>query len=717
MKNLSKNSKFKIVIALLITFGLILIATLLFINTHKNNVYTNSLGISYVAKVEGKSYLVYENGQFKEKFLKGVNIGAAKPGYFPGELGITKDDYYRWFAYISEMNADVIRVYTTMKPDFYEALYNFNQKSKKPLYLIHGVWVNEENINSLADGYNPKIKDAFIDDSKQIIDIIHGNAEVEEQPGLAYGNYRADVSKYVIGWILGIEWYPDFIDGTNNKNPQKNSYSGEYLFANKAPAFECFMAEVGNEVIKYETEKYKTQRPLAFSNWATTDTLKHPNEPSDKEDSSTFNSELIKNTDKFDSGLFASYHIYPYYPDFINYDLKYRELKDKAGKINTYRAYLRDIMTQHTMPVIISEFGLASSRGKTHEEINRGYNQGGHDEAEQGNMNASMLSDIYNEGYSGAILFSWQDEWFKRTWNTMDYDVAERRPYWSNAQTNEQEFGLLAFDPGAKTSICYVDGDISDWKNISPIFANDTLKLWVNSDEKYMYFRVNKKNFDPSKDKLYLPIDTIKNQGNTKSNEFDLTFDKPADFLIVINGEKNSKILVDSYYDSFYYSYAKQLGMIPIDKTNEIKNGGKFNNISLCLNKELTLPQENKVIPFSQYTTGILKLGNGNPKNEKFNSLTDFSYSGDEIEIRIPWALINVSDPSSLKVIDDMYGNKGIKHLKIDGINVGVISDDGTSKTSPSMNSYTWKAWDMPTYHERLKPSYFIMQKAFGELK
>ena len=47
---------------------------------------------------------------------------------------------------------------------------------------------------------------------------------------------------------------------------------------------------------------------------------------------------------------------------------------------------------------------------------------------------------------AGGLVFSWHDEWFKRTWNTMDYDHPDRRPFWDNIQTNEQHFGLLCFD-------------------------------------------------------------------------------------------------------------------------------------------------------------------------------------------------------------------------------------------------------------------------------
>ncbi len=123
-------------------------------------------------------FLIYEGGQWKEFFVKGVNIGAAKPGSFPGDLNITKEEYLRWFKYIKEMNANAIRVYTTLMPEFYEALYQFNLNRKDPLYLMHGVWVNEEDTITLLNAYedNEKILNEFIKDGQDIVDIIHGNA-------------------------------------------------------------------------------------------------------------------------------------------------------------------------------------------------------------------------------------------------------------------------------------------------------------------------------------------------------------------------------------------------------------------------------------------------------------------------------------------------------------------------------------------------------------
>ena len=75
---------------------------------------------------------------------------------------------------------------------------------------------------------------------------------------------------------------------------------------------------MGDALIKHEAETYKFQVPLAFSNWIPTDPLTHPNEPHFDEDKATVNTENVK-CRNFGPGMFASYHIYPYYPDSLNY--------------------------------------------------------------------------------------------------------------------------------------------------------------------------------------------------------------------------------------------------------------------------------------------------------------------------------------------------------------------------------------------------------------
>ncbi len=704
--------------ALIVSCILVVILGAIYVMTKKDNVYEED-GVKYISKIEGTSFFVYYDGKWEKKFLKGVNIGAAKPGYFPGELAITKEEYLRWFQHISEMNAEVIRVYTTLKPAFYDALLEYNQKAEKPLYLIQGVWVKEETMAELNDAYanGEQIKNDFIKDATDLVDVLHGNATLPVKNGFASGEYKSDVSQYVIGWLMGIEWDPYFVQGTNDNNPERTSYTGSYLYTEGASPFEAVLCEVGDKTLVYEASNYQMTRAISFNNWLTTDMLDHPNEPNAKEDMAEFNMEHIKAQPVYKSGLFASYHIYPYYPDFLNHQKEYITFKDEDGEIDAYRAYLKDLIKEHTMPVLVAEFGVPASRGKAHDSLYSGFDQGDHSETEQGEILTKLLEDIYSEGYCGAIVFVWQDEWFKKTWNTMDLDLSDSRPYWSNPQTNEQEFGLLAFDPGEE-SVCDVDGDISEWDGDEPVSSTDNATVYVKSDEKYVYLMVKTTDFDFSKDSLYIPVDTIPGQGNTVDKAANISFECAADFVIRINGEKNSRITVDSYYDSFYYLYAEQFNMIAKNSGYVKKSNGIFNSMYLCLSRAVYLPVDKTTIPFSQYETGLLTYGDANPIHENYNSLADFCYKDGNIEIRIPWQLLNVMDPSTKQIMSDLYKNKGIVAEKTEGMyfGVGIVKNEATSSLQIGMKYYTWDAWTLPTYHERLKPSYYILLKAFADI-
>ena len=109
-----------------------------FFNKNKNSnlIIENDLSfvtngnVKYRIKAEGNFFNFYDKGKWEKKFLKGVNIGASTPGIFPGELTVSYNEYYSWFEQISKMNANCIRVYTTMRPQFYNALYDFNKKAE-----------------------------------------------------------------------------------------------------------------------------------------------------------------------------------------------------------------------------------------------------------------------------------------------------------------------------------------------------------------------------------------------------------------------------------------------------------------------------------------------------------------------------------------------------------------------------------------------------------
>lgn len=677
-------------------------------------------GVSYRFRAKGDYFYVYEDGDWQQMFMRGVNIGATEPGLFPGDLTISYDTYYRWFGYISEMNCNCIRVYTLMPPQFYQALGDFNSKAKNKLYLFQGIWVNEEDIERLSDTYaeNEKILNDFTADAINLVNVIHGKAKIAETAGEAYGSYTTDVSQWLVGWIVGIEWDPNFVINTDNQHPDKKDYDGEYLYTQTASPFEAFLCRVGDALVKHETEQYKFQTPLAFSNWITTDPLIHPNEPHEDEDKATVNTENVKYRN-FGPGMFASYHIYPYYPDSLNYQEDYLQNIDDSGKVNTYAAYLADLKLAHTVPIIVAEFGIPTSRGMGHESV-MGYNQGKVDEKDQGKMLIDMLGCIEDAKYAGGIVFTWQDEWFKRTWNNVMFDIADRRPFWSNIQTTEQCFGLMAFDPGKDQMACYVDGDVSEWKDAEPVVTTNQGKLYVKSDERYLYLMLDADKYNFDKDTLLIPLNTIADQGNRTSSQYNAAFDKEADFLIYINGKNNSHIYVDRYYDAFnfYFLESKKLGDIPKEENANRKNSGLFDSMRMCYGYNLTVKGTGENVKDKVYETGKLQYGNGNPEADDYRSLSDFCYADGKLEIRIPWQLLNIMDPSGKQQIADFWKTQVISAQSYTGFDIGFGYRSGDNNLSVSLSgNYTYTGWNTPTWHERLKPAYYELQAYFEKFK
>ena len=87
------------------------------------------------------------------------------------------------------------------------------------------------------------------------------------------------------------------------------------------------------------------------------------------------------------------------------------------------------------------------------------------------------------------------------------------------------------------------------------------------------------------------------------------------------------------------------------------------------LSNEITLPKTNEVIPFSTYDAGKLLHGNSNSESPDFNNIADFYIGGGFVEIRIPWLLLNVMDPSTKQVIGDFGDLPYFEEEAIDGTN------------------------------------------------
>lgn len=684
-----------------------------------------SAPIEHMVRQEGKQIQIARDGRWEDFEIRGVDLGAGIPGHFATDYAIDKDTYLRWFDQMKAMGANVVRVYILQSPAFYDALLEYNQNNPDPLYVLHGVWVNDYVQNSHADAFDEEFIERFKEDIATVIDVIHGRRVVELGRGSASGTYESDVSQWVLGYLLGVEWEGRTVAYTDMEQAERASYQGDYIKTSPdATAFEAMLAEVGDWAFRYETDRYREQRLVAFSNWPTTDPIEYPEAlRTFFEKVAEVDVEHLDFTENVRTGTFASYHIYPYYPDYLRYLSEYYLQRDPQGNVNTYYTYLRTINEHHSVPVVISEFGVPTSRGKAQRDANTGRDQGGMSELDQGYAIASCYRDIRDAGCAGSCIFTWQDEWFKRTWNTMESVDLQKTPFWSDYQTNEQYFGLLSFDPGDERCVSYVDGDAEEWGEEDVLGASEGRSISMKYDEKFVYLMVRGADVGPEVP-LYLAIDTTQKSGSRTCAAPDLAFDRAADFVVALTGPADSRVLVQERsctlratslletagIDPFVDPPAKDTdAFVPVEML--LQTLSDYSGLEADIAGEGVSGEDGGTV-YQTFETGKLVCGNANPVSPEFNSLADFCYGSDEaggfVEVKLPWQLLNFANPSEMNIHDDYYDNYGVEYQSIDRMYVGA----GDGARPIELKEAELRGWGgNVTYHERLKPSYYLVQR------
>lgn len=664
-----------------------------------------------VSYAKDQSLYVKENNSYKKIVIRGVNIGASIPGKYVTDYSIPYDRYLSWFKKIADMGANTVRVETIYNDDFYNALYDYNKKNSKKLYLIQGISLDTYTLNSHYNGYDRQFYNELIKQAENAVDVVHGRKKLTMSK-YGKGNYKKDISDYVLGYVVGNQWVADTIIYTNNKMSTKKGYTGKYIKTTKeVTPYETMLAKVMDQMINYEVLKYHKQRTISFINTPETD----PVTPIPKiEEDETIDEEVLYPTtlkyyysklvnldishlenQKNYQGLFASYNVSSYYPDYLNYEKKEYE--------DTYQAYLEKLTTHHKMPVVITEFAYSTSRGVSSNVDDKYGNLGGMTEEEQGESLVKAYQAIINAKSAGGIISTWQDEWDKRSWNTIEKVDIRKSIYWSDVQTSNQGLGILTFDPGKKESVCYVDGEVKEWKTKDKIIDNEDYSLSMKQDEKYLYFYVNDKKKTNSI--FYIPIDITPKSGAKSSSLHNLTFNRDADFLLEINKEEG-ELFVQEYYNVLEAIDGYETNNKNSYENPPKKNSTKFDSIYLLLEEYGTNFFGRNYQKSVKINTGKLTYGNANPKAKNYNSQADFYRKGNNIEIRIPWQLLNFSDPSTMQIHDDYYKNYGVSNITINKMYVGI-----SNKKNIALKPYKLRPWDLSiTYHERLKKSYEIIK-------
>jgi hypothetical protein len=675
-------------------------------------------GLKLPARVQGQMLAAATQDGFVPRFWAGVNLGSTVPGTQPGEVAATRADYDRWLEGMGDLGARVVRIYTILRPAFYDALASYNEEhSDKPLFFIQGVWIPEEEFLSTGNAYAPAVTDGFKAEIADAVAVVHGDAELPERPGHAGGEYTADVSGWLLAFSIGVEWDPHAVQSTDELNDGQGPYQGRYFTSSsQATPMESWLASM----LDYTADRDAARgwsRPLTFTNWLTLDPLDHPYEPLPEEDLVSVDATRVAATDAWPGGFFASYHAYPYYPDFMRMTPEYQTYeRPRDGEVDPYSGYLHALKQHHgDQAVMVTEVGVPSSLGNAHLGP-LGRDQGDHSEQEALAINEELLRNIAEEGYAGGILFEWTDEWFKFTWNTVDYELpADRRQLWRNDLNNEERFGLIATEPASKP-VVVLDGKEDEWAdNDSQVIAEsrgEVREVRAVKDEQYLYLRLL---LDEDESWREHPVTVgldVRPGGNRGLPGHDGVYSE-ADVAVVVGPEDSAEIFQAAWWEPTRIQYGLGLGYIPADADDMKQGSGAWVHPMQILNRPYTVPANGEKRPPEVREIEQVGLGNGDPESDDFDVRTLVAAEGKVIELRLPWALLGFADPSSVKLFEAQPKGE-VRTLDVERVGIAVVAEGGELLTT---SGYAWEPWQGVTWHERRKAGFDDLGATMRELQ
>ena len=633
--------------------------------------------------VVGDRLGVWDGQQYKPVFIKGVNLGVAVPGTQAGELAATREQYDRWFEQMGKLGLNAIRVYTLHYPRFYDAVAHYNNAHPRaPLYVLHGVWLDEEN--PTADFFD--MTDGFDTGIKEVLDCAHGNKTIAERRGRAHGAYRTDISRWIIGWIIGREMIPEEVGLTNQKHAEHTVHHGEAVSMPNGTPLEAWLTERLDGLVLYERENYRVERPVSVASWPTLDPLHHPTEDENsEEDSESLDFENIDTTHA-PGGYFASYHAYPYYPDFVTREPAYQQVSDRDGP-NSYQGYLNDLKRHYaTHPLLIAEYGVPTSWGNAHYGA-AGMDHGGENETQQGDAAVRGMINTLDAHCAGGAFFAWIDEWWKRTWIVDELALPrDRYRLWHNITSAEQNFGLIAFDIGAPK--------FTRWPKTSG--ADRIRELRADYDAEYFYVRLKLDAALPDGDTLTIGFDTYGDDlGESRLPDGTIT-SRRNEFALVLEAPAAAQLYVTEAYDTFgiwhgtatdaqlFHSVASDAGKWSVVR---------WKNNAGVVSEDGQTPSNN-VDPIGKFVV----RGAGDAQSSR----DGVTMNGATIDVRVPWTLLQYADPSTRSVLDDDRATPRRETRVSDGVALSVELGGELIES----DRFRWDGWEQaPVTTERLKDS------------
>jgi hypothetical protein len=516
--------------------------------------------------------------------------------------------------------------------------------------LIQGIWVPESEIAEAGVLDDPRVNEAMDSDTRRTIEFLTGDTDP-----------ATDVSAWLAGIVIGVEWDPALVAATDLRGPRRAS--GEYIVgAGEASPTELWIA--GRlDAAAAALARAGVAAPLSFINWTPTDPIDHTRYPN----TATIDANHVMATEAWPAGVFATYHAYPYAPaELLRQEPGIADFRN-GEHVDPYAGYLAALDAHHPgLPVVIGEVGVPGGWAPAGADFGiRTY--GGHLEATQMQANAELVDLVADMGLSGAWVFEWTDEWFKPTWNMADLDpVAERRANWHNLLSVEQHFGILAVEA---TPAAILDGTVDDWAASDLLVENGPLEVSARSDASALYLMAQ----GTIDDMVEFRIDT------------DAALRHSQDPI-----ETGSEVSIRAGVDQV--TVVERSGYHTGDDSLIGEPGGtgvwEPFAILTSLGSELRPPGTWEVSSLRRSAAD----GTGTVPHEE----AGWARTRNVIEVRIPWVMLGMADPSGALAL--RFGSDGFTTSPLVRLGVHLVVGDAAVS-----GEYELRRWTEPLYQERRK--------------
>ena len=244
---------------------------------------------------------------------------------------------------MGRLGVTVLRVYTILPPSMYQALEAYDRAHPDdPIYLVQGVYLPDESYVQTRDLYDPGPTRAFRDELRDASAAVHGDLRRDPLRGRASGPWTADVSPWLAAWLVGVEWDPSATAASDARNAAAPEHRGRYFSSRRRRDADDADRALARRA-PGRARHGRGRRGAPARPWASSTGRPPTRSPTPRSRwrprTSSASTPTTSGRGAWPGGTFASFHAYPYYPDFLRHQPGCQGVT-AGGRPDPYAGYL-----------------------------------------------------------------------------------------------------------------------------------------------------------------------------------------------------------------------------------------------------------------------------------------------------------------------------------------------------------------------------------------